>query len=155
MQLFGLAKTLAEEMEKLSRAAKAGDNKQIILISRSIASLLAQVLQLSNEAAERCTDRRLSEVISSAIPGSVQTSRGADDAHTRNGREELCHAAENPDGSEGLLRRLRALLISSAGDHLGGGPDGQAAARKVRQDAHQQHGSLAAAFTLILNASTD
>jgi hypothetical protein len=49
-------------MEKLSRAAKAGDNKQIILISRSIASLLAQVLQLSNEAAERCTDRRLSEV---------------------------------------------------------------------------------------------
>ncbi len=49
-------------MEKLSRAAKAGDNKQIILVSRSIASLLAQVLQLSNEAAERCTDRRLSEV---------------------------------------------------------------------------------------------
>jgi len=62
-RLFGLAKTIADELAKLHAAAKSGSKHDIIMCSRQIATLVSQVLAQAQEAAAKCTDRRLSETL--------------------------------------------------------------------------------------------
>lgn len=44
-------------------AAKSGNKKEIILCARRIAELVSEVLKQAQEAASRCTDKRLSETL--------------------------------------------------------------------------------------------
>jgi hypothetical protein len=66
-RLFGLAKLIAAEMQKMSQAGETKMKKELIETSRNIANIVNNVLIVAREVVQNCSDRRIvNELISFA-----------------------------------------------------------------------------------------
>jgi len=60
-ELLDIAKQIAEEMEKLSVAARNNDKKEMITAARNIAAMVAKIQTTGTQVADRCSDPKLKE----------------------------------------------------------------------------------------------
>jgi len=102
-KLYSIARSIAIEMEKLSKAAKAKDKRGMIEASRALALASQQYTEQAKAAAESCSDLILKEQIITSAQAArnfavqlkiIAAVKAADDDDTESAKQQLVKCAK-------------------------------------------------------------